>query len=119
MLVVVAFLTLGACGSSTSGPPLQDITEIRVREGRTVTDRQALRDVSRILTQAEPVTTPSGAWTHTLWFGGVEARWLYDAATGELRPLQIKAPPTWRVREADRLPLNEILGPPPPLRPAG
>jgi hypothetical protein len=88
----------------------RDISRIR-----RITERNQLEDLLGCLARASEVTNPGDAWIWTHRMDVIRSptegqRWTISLATGEFEELSKKvAPPRFRLREADRVRVAEML----------
>lgn len=109
----IASACLNFSAASFAGPQLKAPATVPIRDAqfqlvRTLDAPAEIEPLIACLTRAEKMETrePHPAYSHKI---DLEDRWLYDVTRGEFTKLAHNKQPTYRLSEADRLQLNQLI----------
>jgi hypothetical protein len=110
---IIGSALLAFSTASFAGPKLKIVPSVPILDAQfqvvcTLDDPAEIEPLIASFMRAEKIKEPPAqpAYSHKI---DLEDRWLYDATRGEFTKLAHNKQPTYRLSEADRLKLNQLI----------
>ncbi len=110
---IIGFALLAFSTASFAGPKLNTVPSVPILDAqfqvvRTLDNPAEIEPLIASLMRAEQMKEPPvrPAYSHKI---DLEDRWLYDTTRGEFTKLAHNKQPTYRLAEAERLKLNQLI----------